>query len=122
MVVPVRVRLAGAKDSQFQLAHTLDATENGVRLAGFEADANVGDAIELQYRRERAMFRVVWIRGFEKSSEKQLGAEAWNLTGISGTWSFRPDPMSMRKKSERSSLPYFFKSTTATLFTPLHAR
>jgi hypothetical protein len=75
MVVPVRVRLAGSKSNQFEPAHTLDATENGVRLAGFRADVNVGDVIEIQYRRERSMFRVVWIRALEKSSEKHLGAQ-----------------------------------------------
>jgi hypothetical protein len=75
MVLPVRVRFAGAKDSQFQPAHTLDATENGVRLAGFKAHVNVGDIIEIQYRHERAMFRVVWVRGLENSSEKHIGTE-----------------------------------------------
>ena len=49
IVVPVRVRLAGAKE-QAQIAHTLDATEGGVRLAGFRGDLNVGDVIEIQYR------------------------------------------------------------------------
>jgi hypothetical protein len=76
MVVPVRVRLAGAGSSQpTQVAHTLDANENGVRLAGFRGDVNVGDVIEIQHRRERAMFRVVWIRLLEKSLEKHIGAE-----------------------------------------------
>jgi hypothetical protein len=74
MVVPVRVRLAGAKE-QAQIAHTLDATEGGVRLAGFRGDLNVGDVIEIQYRHERALFRVVWSRALENSSEKHIGAE-----------------------------------------------
>ena len=74
MVVPIRVRLAGAKE-QPHLAHTLDATENGVRLAGFHGDISVGDVLEIQYRHERALFRVVWFRSLENSSEKQVGAE-----------------------------------------------
>lgn len=69
------MRIAGDKHSQLQLAHTLDATERGVRLAGFRADVNVGDVLEVQCRKERAMFRVVWIRALEKSSEKQVGCE-----------------------------------------------
>jgi len=74
MVVPVRVRLAGTK-KQPQLAHTLNATENGVRLAGCRGEVNVGDVIEIQHRHERALFRVVWFRSLENSSEKQVGAE-----------------------------------------------
>jgi hypothetical protein len=76
MVVPVRLRLMGANLSQTsQLAHTLDANENGVKLAGFQGELNVGDVIEIQHRHEWAMFRVVWIRSARKSSEKHIGAE-----------------------------------------------
>jgi hypothetical protein len=75
MVAPVRVRLTGANDSHAQMAHTLDATENGVRLAGFRGELKVGDAIEIQHQHKRAMFRVVWIQTLGKSSEKQVGAE-----------------------------------------------
>jgi hypothetical protein len=73
MVLPVRVRLVGAQASE--LTHTLDGNETGVRLGGFRGEANVGDIIEIQYRREHAMFRIVWIRTQEASSEKHLGAE-----------------------------------------------
>jgi len=58
-----------------QMAHTLDATERGVRLAGFRGEVNVGDVLEIQHRHERAMFRIIWIRALDKSSEKHLGAE-----------------------------------------------
>jgi hypothetical protein len=76
MVAPVRVRIAGLDNQGAgQVAHTLDASESGVKLAGFRGDVNVGDVIEIQYRRERAMFRVVWIRAVAKSSEKHIGAE-----------------------------------------------
>jgi hypothetical protein len=76
MVVPVRVRLARTKGSQgTQLAHTLDATANGVRLAGFRGDVKVGDTIEIQPRHDWARFRVIWIHASEKSSEKHIGAE-----------------------------------------------
>ncbi len=76
MVVPVRVRLVGINPAQVsQPAHTLDATENGVKLAGFRGEVGVGDVIEIQHRSDRALFRVVWIRLLEKSSEKHVGAE-----------------------------------------------
>src|ERR1700756_6015792 len=74
MVVPIRVKLAGS-DHAPQPAYILDATERGVRFAGFHGDVNVSDVVEIQYRHERALFRVVWIRVQENSSEKQIGAE-----------------------------------------------
>jgi hypothetical protein len=74
MVVPIRVRLAGS-DHASQPAHTLDATESGVRFAGFRGELNPEDIIEIQYRHERGLFRVVWIHVLEKSSEKHVGAE-----------------------------------------------
>jgi hypothetical protein len=44
----------------------LDGNETGVRLEGFRGEANVGNIIEIQYRREHAMFRIVWIRTQEE--------------------------------------------------------
>ena len=75
MVVPVRVRIAGAKAGQAHPAYTLDATDFGVKLGGIREDFKVGDVIEVQHRHERAMFRVVWVKNLEKSSEKHVGAE-----------------------------------------------
>jgi hypothetical protein len=76
MVVPVRVRVMGVgRPNATLVAHTLDATESGVKLGGLRGDVNVGDVIEIQHRRERAMFRVVWIQAVEKSGEKHVGAE-----------------------------------------------
>jgi hypothetical protein len=58
MVVPVRVRVMGVGRSNATLvAHTLDATESGVKLGGLRGDLNVGDVIEIQHRRERAMYK-----------------------------------------------------------------
>jgi hypothetical protein len=41
MVVAVRVRLAGAYQGGSQLVHTLDASEHGLKLAGFRGDLKV---------------------------------------------------------------------------------
>lgn len=72
-MVPVRFRIAGSKDSY--LAHTLDVSNNGVRLGGCRGEMKVGDEIEIQYRHKHAHFRVAWISATEGSSEKQIGAE-----------------------------------------------
>jgi hypothetical protein len=73
MVVPVRVRLVGSNEP-LQTAYTLDATEKGVKLAGYKGDLKIEDIIEVQRRHQRAMFRVIWIQSLPNSSEKHLGA------------------------------------------------
>jgi hypothetical protein len=76
MVVPVRIRVTGKNKSQkAEVGYTLDATDCGVKLAGLKCELQVGDQIEIQYRHERASFRVVWVRQVEKAAEFQIGAE-----------------------------------------------
>jgi hypothetical protein len=76
MVAPLRFRIIGKSGNQeTYLAHTLDASDHGVRLAGFRCDLKAGDVIELQYRHTRARFRVVWIATPEGLREQHLGAE-----------------------------------------------
>jgi hypothetical protein len=72
-VVPVRVWIAGSKDSN--LAHTLDVSNHGVKLGGWRGEMKVGDEIVIQYHQTHAQFRVAWITACEGSSEKQVGAE-----------------------------------------------
>jgi hypothetical protein len=72
-VVPVRLWIAGSKDSH--LAHTLDVSNHGVRLGGCQGEMKVGDKIVIQYHHMHAQFRVTWITACEGSSEKQIGAE-----------------------------------------------
>ena len=72
-VVPVRLRIAGCQESH--LAHTLNATNHGVRLGGYRGEIKVGDEFVIQYRNMQAQFRVVWIAAHDESSEKQIGAE-----------------------------------------------
>ena len=72
-VVPVRLKIAGSQESH--LAHTLNATNNGVRLGGYRGEIKVGDEIVIQYRHAQARFRVIWIAALDEASEKQIGAE-----------------------------------------------
>jgi hypothetical protein len=74
MLVPVRVRLAGSPITDLRVAHTLDATELGVKLSGITGDVNVGDVLEIDYRNKRGWFRVVWIREADNPTDRQLGA------------------------------------------------
>ena len=71
-VVPVRLWIAGSQESH--LAHTLNVTNQGVRLGSYRGDIKVGDEFVIQYRRAQARFRVTWIAARDESSEKQIGA------------------------------------------------
>lgn len=80
MVVPVRVRLLSTTGpGESFVAHTLDASERGVKLAGFRTEIKVDDVIEIQHRHDWALFRVVWVHTLENSLEKQAGAECVEL-------------------------------------------
>lgn len=72
-VVPVRLRITG--DQESHLAHTLNATNSGVRLGGYRGEIKVGDEFVIQYRHAHARFRVIWIAALDEASEKQVGAE-----------------------------------------------
>ena len=72
-VIPVRVRIAGSKDSC--LAHTLNVTNHGVQLGGYQGEMKLGDTVVIQYRHKQAQFRVTWIVARTGSLEKQIGAE-----------------------------------------------
>ena len=77
-VLPTRFWIAG--NDETHLAHTLDASRDGVMLGGFRGELEVGDKIEIQYHHKRAQFRVVWIKAREGSSEKQVGVECVDPT------------------------------------------
>jgi hypothetical protein len=74
MLVPVRVRLAGSPITDLRVAHTLDATEQGVKLSGITGDLIVGDVLEIHYRSERGWFRVIWIQEADNPTHRQIGA------------------------------------------------
>lgn len=73
MLVSVRVRLAGTSIADLHLAHTLDATEQGVKLSGIAVELKLGDVLEIHYRNNRAWFRVIWIQEAEKQTDRQIG-------------------------------------------------
>ncbi len=72
-VVSVRLGIDG--DQRGHLAHTLDVSDHGLKLGGFQGELKVGDVIEVLSRHQRARFRMVWIVAHPGSSEKQIGAE-----------------------------------------------
>ena len=70
MVLPVKISV----DQTTYLAHTVDITGAGARLAGFRGQLQVGATIELQRGSRRAKFLVRWIKNLD-ANELQIGIE-----------------------------------------------
>jgi hypothetical protein len=70
MVLPVKI----SADQTTHLAHTVDITGAGARLAGFRAQLQVGAIIELQRGPRKAKFFVRWIKNLD-ANEIQMGIE-----------------------------------------------
>jgi hypothetical protein len=59
-VLPVRLKCSDAPQAVVVLAHTLDISHSGVRLAGITEPITTG-TVELQYRHRQAQFEVLWV-------------------------------------------------------------
>ncbi len=92
MILPIRVRFAGGSVRDLRVAHTLDATEKGVKLAGLVGDVKVDDLIEIHHHNKRAWFRVIWVKHSEKLSEKLVGAVSVEPDKNIWPINFPPDP------------------------------
>ncbi len=86
-VLPVRIKGTDSTGKVFEeLAHTLDVTATGARLASIRRELTVLDEVTIFYRQRRMQFRVVWIRQMKGTAEFQVGLsalaqdkEAWGL-------------------------------------------
>ena len=74
MVLPVKILV----DRTTHLAHTVDITGAGARLAGFRTQLQVGATIELQRGPRKAKFLVRWIKDLD-ANELQMGIECQDL-------------------------------------------
>ncbi|HUK88295.1 MAG TPA: PilZ domain-containing protein [Terriglobales bacterium] len=80
MVLPVRVWGMNALGKPFtQLAHTLDITPTGARLAGFHCDLNLDEVIGIQYRHRKARFRVAWVGRPKAAGDTLIGVQCLEL-------------------------------------------
>lgn len=86
-MLPVRIKGTDSTGKVFEeLAHTLDVTATGARLASIRRELTVLDEVTIFYRQRRMQFRVVWIRQMKGTAEFQVGLsalaqdkEAWGL-------------------------------------------
>ena len=72
--LPVRLCRA-ARGLKLQLAHTVDISNSGARLAGLEEPLELGEVVKLECGNREAPFRVVWTGGQGTSSAGQAGLE-----------------------------------------------
>jgi hypothetical protein len=71
MVLPIKVSI----DRVSHLAHTIDITHNGARIAGLRARLEAGMTISLQRGMKKAKFTILWIRQLSPN-ELQAGIQA----------------------------------------------
>jgi hypothetical protein len=75
-VIPVTISGTDGDGKPFQdMAHTLDMTENGLRLGGIRRSLQVDDRVTVQYRHRKVEFRVVWIKPLKGTNECQAGLQ-----------------------------------------------
>jgi hypothetical protein len=95
-VLPVRVKGKDSSGKPFEeLAHTLDVAPAGVRLGSIHHELSAPDEITLFFRQRKMIFRVVWTKKMNGTSEFQVGLravtqdrEAWGL----GLAQYRSEP------------------------------
>jgi hypothetical protein len=69
-VIPVTISGTDEDGKPFQdMAHTLDMTENGLRLGGIRRLLQIDDRVMVQYRHRKVEFRVVWIKPLKGTNE-----------------------------------------------------
>ena len=75
-VLPVRVRGADQNGKPFEaIAHTLDITATGCRIAAIHHPLRIADHLTVLYRQRRVTFMIVWIKLIERH-EFQVGLQA----------------------------------------------
>jgi len=66
-VLPVRVRGIDVEGQPFQeIAHTLDITATGARVAAIHHQLRIADRVTVIYRQRRTAFSVVWAKAIDK--------------------------------------------------------
>jgi hypothetical protein len=89
-VLPVRIKGKDSAGKAFEeLAHTLDVTATGARLASIRRELNVLDEVTVFYRQRRMQFRVVWIKRMKGTAEFQVGLTA--VTQDKEAWGLAPE-------------------------------
>ena len=95
--LPVHVRRS-ATDQKSQVAHTVDISNSGARLAGLEERLSLGEIIEIDCDRRHAAFQVVWIGSPGQATEGQVGVAC--LTPEANIWG-----LDLSRQTDEEPLP-----------------
>ncbi|HEU5453147.1 MAG TPA: GAF domain-containing protein [Terriglobales bacterium] len=91
MVLPVRMWGTDSAGKSFNvLAYTLDISSSGARLGGVRVPLAVGEAVTLQYKQQRALFKVAWVGRPGEKTHEQVGIYA--LEPDKHIWLEIPEP------------------------------
>lgn len=76
MVLPIRVWGTDSAGKAFNaLAYTLDISPSGARLCGMRVPLALGEAVTVQYKQKRALFKVAWVGQPGKKTAEQVGIQ-----------------------------------------------
>ncbi len=76
MVLPVRISGTDAAGKSFNLlAYTLDISTGGARVGGITVQPAAGATVNVQYKQQRARFRVAWVGQPSTGKAEQIGIE-----------------------------------------------
>lgn len=74
MVFPIRIWGMDSAGKSFNiLAYTLNVSRSGACLGGVKVLLGVGDAVTVQYKQQRALFKVVWVGRPGDPTQEQIG-------------------------------------------------
>src|SRR5512140_3716562 len=74
MVTPIRMWGMDSAGKPFNvLAYTLDASSTGARIGGVKVPLGVGDAVTIQNKQKKALFKIVWLGQPGKPTHEQIG-------------------------------------------------
>jgi hypothetical protein len=87
-VLPVRLRGKDKEGQPFEeIAHTLDISATGSRIAAIRRQLRIADHVIMVYRQRRMAFSVVWIKAVDEH-EFQMGLQTVNQEYES--WGLKP--------------------------------
>ena len=74
MVVPLRLWGTDSTGKPFNvLGYTLNVSSTGARIAGVKVPLAVGDAVTVQYKQQRALYKVAWVGRPGDNTHEQVG-------------------------------------------------
>ncbi len=84
-VVPIRISTINEDGDAINcLAHTLNVSRRGARIAGVSMPMRTGMVIRITRGRASANFKVVWVGSQETKSDQHIGVESLEL--VSNFW------------------------------------